>query len=51
MNVFFNLRKDFMRTFHTFTCMLISVTVQNVESTVQDIETKSSSVNLMAFFY
>ena len=38
-----------MRT--SFTCMFLSVTVQDVESTVQDVETKGSLINLTAFFY
>ena len=46
-----NLREDFMRTLHDFTYMLLSVTVQDVESTVQDIEIKGVSVNSTAFSY
>ena len=37
---FFNLREDLMCNFHDFTCMLFSVTVQDVESTVQNVEQK-----------
>ena len=40
-----------MGTVHDFTCMLLSVTVQDVESTVQDLETKGNPVNLTAFSY
>ena len=39
---FFNLGKDFMCTLHDFTCMLLSITVQ-------DVETKANPVNLEAF--
>ena len=51
MNVFFNLREDCMCTLHDITCMLTSITVQNFESTVQDLETKGNPVILTAFFY
>ena len=40
-----------MRTLHDFTCILLSVTVQDVQSTVQNVETKVNPVNLTAFFY
>ena len=33
-----------------FTCMLLSVTVHYVESTVQDIEPKDDLVNFITFF-
>ena len=36
---------------HGFTCMLLCVTVQDVESTGQDIETKGNPVNLTVFSY
>ena len=35
---FLNLHEDFMRTLHNFTCMLLSVTAQDAESTVQYVE-------------
>ena len=38
-----------MCTLHDFTCVLLSVTVQVVESTVRDVETKGIPVNLTAF--
>ena len=40
-----------MRTLHDFTCTLLSVTVQDIESTVQDVKTKGNPVNLTAFSY
>ena len=48
---FFNLRGDFVCTVHYFRCMIHSVTVQNIESTVQDVETKGNPVSLTAFSY
>ena len=36
---FLNLREDFMFTLQHLTCMLLCATVQDVESTVQEIET------------
>ena len=51
MNVFFNLHEDFMCTLLDFTCMLLSMTVQFVESIiVQDVETNGNYVNLTTFF-
>ena len=47
----FNLCEDFICTLQDSTCMLLSVTEQFVESTVQDIETKDNPVNVTAFFY
>ena len=41
---FLNLREDFMCTLYDFKCMLLS-------ATVQDVETKGSPVNLTAFSY
>ena len=38
-----------MYTFHNF--MLLTETVQDVESTIQDVETKGIPVNLTAFSY
>ena len=32
-------------------CMLLSVTVKDVASTLQDVETKGNPVNLTAFSY
>ena len=40
-----------MRTLHHFTCILLSVTVQDVESTVQNVETNGNAVNLTVFSY
>ena len=40
-----------MCSLRDFTCMLLSVTVLDVESTVQDIETNGNLVNATAFFY
>ena len=51
MNVFFNLRENFTLTLHDFMCMLLSIIVKDVESTIQDFETKGISVNLTAFSY
>ena len=44
MNVFYNLREDFMSTLHDFMCMLLS-------ERVQDVKTKGSSVKLTVFSY
>ena len=43
MNAFLYLREDFMCDLHDFTCMLLSVIVQ-------DAETKGNAVNLMKSF-
>ena len=51
MNVFFNLREDFTCTIHDFPCMLLSVRVQDMESTVQHFEERSHPVNLTAYSY
>ena len=40
-----------MCTLHDFKCMLPSVTAQDVESTVQDVEAKGNPINLTAFSY
>ena len=40
-----------MCTLHNFTCMLLSVTVQDVESTVQDVGTEGNPVNLTTLSY
>ena len=40
-----------MRILHVVTCTLISKTEEDVETTVQDVETKDNPVNLTAFFY
>ena len=40
-----------MCTLHNFTCIILSGTVQDVESTVQIIETKDNPVNLTGFSY
>ena len=40
-----------MCTSHDFTCTLLSVTVQDVGSTIQDFETKANPVILTAFSY
>ena len=48
---FFNLRENFMFTLHDFTCMLVSLTVLDVELTLQDLETYGNSLNLTAFSY
>ena len=49
MNVFFNLREDFMCTLHDFTRMSLSVTVQDVELTVPSIEETGNPVNSTSF--
>ena len=46
-----NLHEDFMYALHDFTCMLLSVTAHDVESTVQDVETKANPVILTAVSY
>ena len=46
---FLYLREDFMSTLDNFTCMLLSVTVQDVRSTLQDVQIKGNPVNLMSF--
>ena len=48
---FFNLRKNFTCTLQYFMCLLLSVTVQDVELTVQDVETKGNPVSLTPFSY
>ena len=48
---FFNFREDFKGSLHDFTCMLLSVTVQDIESTVQAVEAKGNPVIFMAFSY
>ena len=40
-----------MCTLHNFTCVLLSETVKDVESTVQDVEAKGNPVKLTAFLY
>ena len=40
-----------MCTLSDFTCMLLSVTVQNAESILQDVGIKGNPVNLTAFSY
>ena len=54
MSVFFNLHENLMCALHDFTCMLLSVTVHDIESTAQDcpdVETKGNPVILTAFSY
>ena len=51
MSVFFNLNEDFMFTLHNFLCMLLSVTVQEFGSKLQDVETKGNPINIKAFLY
>ena len=51
MSVFFNSHEVFTYILHDFTCILLSITAQNIDATVQDIETKGNPVNLAAFFY
>ena len=46
-----NLREDLMCTLHDFTSMLLSVTVQDVELTVQDAEMQWNPVNLITVSY
>ena len=41
---FFNLREDFTCSLHDFTCMLLSITLQ-------DVDTKGNPVLLTEFFY
>ena len=40
-----------MSTLRDVTCMLLPVIVQDVESTVQDVEIKCSPVDITAFSY
>ena len=51
ISVIFNLRDSFTCALHDFTCMFLSVTVQNVESVVQEVKAKRNPVNLTAFSY
>ena len=51
MSVFFNLREDFRCALHDFKCALLSGRIQDGESTVQDVETKGSPINLTSFSY
>ena len=37
---YFNLRENFMRVLHDFTCILLSLAVHDVESIAQDVEKK-----------
>ena len=46
---FLNLREEVMCTLHYYTSMLLSVTVEKVESTVQNVETKGNSIYLTSF--
>ena len=39
------------RVLHDFTCMLLSVAAEDVESTVQYVETRGNPVNLTAVSY
>ena len=48
---FSNLREEFMCTANDFKCMLLSIIVQDVESTVQHIKIKDNSLNVTAFSY
>ena len=43
--------ENFMGTLHDFPCMLLSVIVQDVELTIQDVETKGTPVVIKEFFY
>ena len=45
----FNLHKNFTRILLDLTLILLSINVQDIESTEQDVETKSISVNLTVF--
>ena len=40
-----------MRTLHNFTRILFSLTVQDIKSTLTNVETKGISVNVTAFSY
>ena len=40
-----------MYILHDFTCTLLSVSVQDTESTVQEVEINGNLVNLTAFSY
>ena len=44
-----NSHENFTCLLHDLMCMLLSVTVQGVESTVEDVETKVNPVNLKLF--
>ena len=46
-----NLHKDFTRSLYDFTYILLFKTAQDVEITVQDVETKGNSINLTAYSY
>ena len=46
-----NFREVFICTLRDFTCMLLSETVQDIKSTVQDSEIKCNPVNSTAFSY
>ena len=45
-----HLREIIMYTAYDFTCMLLSVTLKDVESTVQHIEAKGNPVNFNGIF-
>ena len=47
--LFLDLRVNFICTLHDFTCMLLFETVQDVESTAQDVGTNGNPVNLTVF--
>ena len=40
-----------MQILHYFKCILLSITAQYIESTVQDVETKGNPVSLTTFSY
>ena len=46
-----SVREDITCTLHDFTFMLLSVTVQDIETIVQNVETNGFPVNLMVFSY
>ena len=48
---FFNSHENFTIILHDFTCMLLSVAIEDVESTAQAIEIRGNPVNVTAFSY
>ena len=46
-----SLHEDFKRILHEFMCALLSKIAQDVDSTVQDVETKGGPVNPTTFSY
>ena len=51
MSVFFLFHMEISRLFYMILSVLLYVILQDVESTVQDVETRGNSVNLTAYSY